>query len=185
MIKLIYDTGKDVRKMNLLDYESEILRKTVKDRFESRIWPQNTSELENHLLNEFLNIVYSLAILDYPWNGVNFTFNFENRGKFIDDVFEYSDLISSLGINKNEFKKYIFEDLSLLFVTNHDNLSWIHENLREHAISNGLIKLDNNNLIKNIVSNWEIDIPSINDVMYQSGKLCSSELTKTLIKNLP
>ena len=116
---------------------------------------------------------------------MNFTFNFENRGKFIDDVFEYSDLISSLGINKNEFKKYIFEDLSLLFVTNHDNLSWIHENLREHAISNGLIRLDNNNVIKNIVSNWEIDIPSINDVMYQSCKLCSFELTKTLIKNLP
>ena len=40
LIKLIYDTGKDVRKMNLLDYESEILRKTVKDRFESRIWPR-------------------------------------------------------------------------------------------------------------------------------------------------
>lgn len=182
LVKLIYDANKDLTKMNILDYESEILTSTVKDRFETRIL--SGTNLRDDILEEFLNVVFALAILDYPWNGNQIEFNFDNREKFIQYVFNSSDLISNL-TNASKLEQYIFEDLSLLFITGDDNISWVHENLREHAISNGIIKSQSNGLTKSILEKWGIEPPSMKDIMFQSGDLCSFELTNTLIKSQP
>lgn len=183
LVKLIFEDNKDLLNMNLADFESEILKSTVRDRFELRILGGNS--VNEGFLQEMLDIIYTLSILDYPWSGKQITFDKTNRNKFISDIITHSSSISNIATDNQIVRQYVFEDLSLLYITGDDNLSWIHENLREHAISLGLSSNKTSKVISNLLKNWDFKVPTIQELIANSGRLCSYELTRTVLRNLP
>ena len=74
--------------------------------------------------------------------------------------------------------------MSLLYVTNRDNLAWIHENLREHAIARGLIGYEDGSLCKELIDNWEIEIPNLKDIFLNYQDYCSLELSDAIRRKI-
>ena len=76
--------------------------------------------------------------------------------------------------------------MSLLYITEDENLAWIHENLREHAIARGLMKNnDKNSIPYYLLSKWGFSPPTLFDIFCYPDNICSMELSEAIRRIIP
>ena len=184
LVRFVYDQSINLDDMDLSEFENEILRLSVKNRFENR---RRIDSVSDNILDELLDFVATLSVLDYEWEGNENNFTSEEREKFVNLIIT-SDAVSEFfrDVNRNDLQLFLYEDMSLLYVADDDNLAWIHENLREHAIARGLMKYNLKNSIPNaLLSSWGFDPPSIYDIFFNPEKTCSVELSDAIRRIIP
>ena len=80
--------------MNLSEFEIQILRLSIKNRFESR--RLEGKELPGENLDELLDIVSSIAVLDYDWGGEQINFDTTKRHEIINCVKKFAQHLAIL-----------------------------------------------------------------------------------------
>jgi uncharacterized coiled-coil DUF342 family protein len=174
--------------MNLSEFENEILRLSIEDRVKSR--RLGGHDVPENLLLELLDIVATIAMFDYEWFGNSgISFNEKIRSDFVNSIKNASNL--SDFFRNSSFKDLLtimFEDMSLLFITGSDDLAWVHENLREHAILRCVVRLtDPESICTELVQEWSFEAPSIIEIAstnsdVNESKVCSMELADATLR---
>ena len=184
LVRFVYDQSVILDEMDLSEFENEILRLSVKNRFENR---RLKGQLSEKILDELLDFVATISVLDYEWAGNDNVFSSNVRTKFV-NLISSSNAVSDFfkEVDKRDLELFLYEDMSLLYIADDDNLAWIHENLREHAIARGLMMYNVSNSIPNsLLTNWGFTPPSIYEIFFNPEKTCSVELSDAIRRIIP